>query len=364
MLVTIIMMKEKLTNLLHTEDLVLNFIILAVFLVLALVTGKVISVFFARAARLRKARHKNTYNTFLKAISRSVIFLLVAMVYGIAIKITSFPPSYHLTMHTVFQILLTLSIGYLAFNLVTIPVIWYEDLVQEPQSGFAKMFIPALKTSLRTLVAIGVIFQFFQILTDKPLTSMIAGLGIGGLAVALAAQDTLKHFIGSFVIAGDKPFEIGDRVVVDGHDGPIEAIGLRSTKIRTLNGHLVSIPNGELANRTIQNIGKRPYIKHEGNITITYETPPEKIREALAIVKDLLHEHEGFNEEFPPRVNFNRLNSDSLNIFYLYWYHPPTYWEYMDFNERLNFQLIERFAAAGIEFAYPTQKIFMAKEEN
>ncbi len=109
---------------------------------------------------------------------------------------------------------------------------------------------------------------------------IILVLGIGSLAIALAAQDTLKHFIGSFVIAGDKPFEIGDRVVVDGHDGPVESIGLRSTCIRTLEGHLVTIPNGELANRTIQNIGKRPYIRRLANVTVPTTQPPKKSRKA------------------------------------------------------------------------------------
>jgi MscS family membrane protein len=225
------------------------------------------------------------------------------------------------------------------------------------------MFAPAIRKTLRVIVVILILIQLFQILSDKPVASVLAGLGIGGLAVALAAQDTLKHFIGSFVIAGDRPFEIGDRVVVDGHDGPVESIGMRSTRIRTLEGHLVSIPNGELANRTIRNIGKRPFIRRLGNVTITYDTPPEKIERAVEILKEILDNHEGMNEELPPRVYFNELNSASLNILFLYWYHPPDYWAYMDFTQKVNLEIMRRFNAEGIDFAFPTQTLYLAGDK-
>lgn len=143
------------------------------------------------------------------------------------------------------------------------------------------------------------------------------------MAIALAAQDTVKNFFGSVVLFVDKPFEIGDRISVDGHDEPVEEVGLRSTKIRTLDGHLVTVPNGTLANQTIQNIGKCPYIRRIANLTITYDTPPEKIDRALEIVKETLDNHKGMHEDLPPRIYFNDLNSDSLNLMVIYWYHPP-----------------------------------------
>jgi MscS family membrane protein len=183
------------------------------------------------------------------------------------------------------------------------------------------------------------------VLSDKPITSIIAGLGIGGLAVALAAQDTIKNFFGSIVLFVDKPFEMGDRIAIDGHDGPVEEVGLRSTKIRTLDGHLVTIPNGELANKTIQNIGKRPYIKRITNLTITYN-------------------HEGMHKDFPPRIYFNEFNSESLNIMVIYWYHPPDYWEFMTFTENFNKEVFRRFNDEGIDFAFPTQTLYLAGDSS
>jgi MscS family membrane protein len=149
-------------------------------------------------------------------------------------------------------------------------------------------------------------------------------------------------------------------VVFDGHDGAVESVGFRSTKIRTLDGHLVTVPNGEIVNRTVQNIGKRPYIKRIMNVTVTYDTTAAKMARAVEIIEDILRDHEGMNPEFPPRVFFSGFNDCSLNILVIYWYHPPDYWKYMDFSARVNMSLLERYNAEGIEFAFPTQTIHMA----
>ncbi|MFN2352237.1 MAG: mechanosensitive ion channel family protein, partial [Kiritimatiellia bacterium] len=171
---------------------------------------------------------------------------------------------------------------------------------------------------------------------------------------------TIKNFFGSLVIFADKPFEIGERILVDGHDGFIEEVGLRSTRIRTLDNHLVIFPNGDLANKAVSNISRRRNIRRIMNITITYDTPPEKVQEALNIVRELLANHEGQHPDFPPRVFFSEFNSDSLNILAIYWYHPPDYWTYLAFSEKLNMELLRRFNKAGIEFAFPTQTLYLA----
>ena len=112
------------------------------------------------------------------------------------------------------------------------------------------------------------IAQFY----DKPITSILAGLGVGGLAVALAAQETIKNFFGSLVIFADKPFELDERIRGGNFDGFVEEVGFRSTRLRTLDGHLITIPNGELANLMIENVSKRPHIKRTFELGVTYDT--------------------------------------------------------------------------------------------
>ncbi len=202
-----------------------------------------------------------------------------------------------------------------------------------------------------------------KIITGKELTTLLAGLGIGGLALALAAQDTLKNFFGSIMIMTDKPFKIGERIIAEGFDGTIESIGFRSTRIRTLTGNLVIIPNDKVAQASVENIGKRLSIRRLSNITITYDTPPEKIERALEILRNILENHQGMQEDFPPRIHFNEFNSDSLNIQMIYWYFPPNYWDFLSFTEKVNIQIMKDFAAVGIEFAFPTQTTYLEQAD-
>ena len=342
-----------------------RYLVLAGTLVALFFIGKVVRLVIRRLSKKHLIADSPLYAGFLEAVAKSATILLLSFGLIVGLSLLSFPEKYDSIVATSREILMVIGIGVFVFQLVEVPVLWFEKLIERRQSSSLNMmFIPVIRKTLKALVVILILLQIIQILSDKPITTIIAGLGIGSLAIALAAQDTIKHFIGSFVIAGDKPFDIGDRVVVDGHDGSVESIGLRSTSIRTLEGHLVAIPNGELANRTIQNIGKRPYIRRLMNVTVTYDTPPEKIQEGISIIKQLLDNHEGIHANFPPRVYFNGLNSASLNILALYWYHPPDYWKFMDFSEKLNFEIISRFNAAGIDFAFPTQTIYVAGDKN
>jgi MscS family membrane protein len=218
------------------------------------------------------------------------------------------------------------------------------------------------------------------------LATVVAGASVTGLAVALAAQDTLKNIFGGLMLSLDKPFIRGQRVVMKGHDGEIEEIGLRSVKIRTLTGHQVTIPNEDAARIDIENIGRRPYIRRLFNVTITYDTLPEKIGRGIEILGEILavpettkaesaessdqqqgeiHPNEAINQpEFPPRVYFNELNADSLNIIVIYWYHPAEYWNYLEHATWVNMQIMERFNAEGIDFAFPTQTLHLAGDEH
>lgn len=342
----------------------LRWVIFAAVIIVLFFIGKLIKRSIKRVSQKHLIADNPLYAGFLQALAASVTVLLVSFGLIIGFSIIEFQEKYQDIIETSKEILMVVSIGYFVYQLVEVPAVWFEQLIEKRQAAtMNKMFIPVIRKSLHVIVVVLILIQIIQILSDKPITTIVAGLGIGSLAIALAAQDTLKHFIGSFVIAGDKPFEIGDRVVVDGHDGPVESIGLRSTGIRTLEGHLVTIPNGELANRTIQNIGKRPYIRRLANITITYDTEPENIQKAVDIIKDILDNHEGMDPEIPPRVYFSDFNSDSLNLLVLYWYHPPDYWKYMEFSEKVNFEIIKRFNEAGIEFAFPTQTLYLAGDK-
>ena len=336
--------------------------ILALFgvILISFLLGRIARFFLERLGAKVDGQQRPIAAITLKALGRGIVFLFASIGIVLALPILELTSRVAEMSHTVSAVLLTIGVGYFLYWLAEIPSAWLAGMKGKKESKLDEMMLPIVRKSLRVTIVILVLVQIAQILSDKPITSIIAGLGIGGLAIALAAQDSLKNFFGSIVLFVDKPFEVGDRVVIDGHDGPIEEVGLRSTKLRTLDGHLVTVPNGELANKTIQNIGRRPYIRRLVNLTITYDTPPQKLDRAIEIVKEILDHHEGMHEDIPPRVHFNDLNAASLNIMVIYWYHPPNYWDYMAFTEWFNKEVFRRFSEEEIDFAFPTQTLFLA----
>ena len=228
------------------------------------------------------------------------------------------------------------------------------------ESSIDDMLAPLVGKTLRIFIgAIGVIIVL-QNLTGIEIGPLLASLGIGGLAVALAAKDTIGNFFGTLTILFDKPFQVGERIVIEGQDGTVESVGFRSTRIRTLTGNLVTIPNEKVVNSTLENISRRPHIRWLTNISLPYDTPPDKVGRAVALLRELLENHEGQHPDFPPRVYFNGFNDWSLNVTVVLWYHPPNWWDYQAWLQHTCLEIMRRFKAEGIAFAFPSQTLYLA----
>ncbi|MEM9353253.1 MAG: mechanosensitive ion channel family protein [Planctomycetota bacterium] len=214
-----------------------------------------------------------------------------------------------------------------------------------------------IATRLVAIIAVVIVFLEGGQNLGIPLTTLLAGAGVGGLTVALAAQDALKNLFGSLMIIIDRPFRVGERIAVGKFDGVVEEIGLRSTKLRLLTGHQVSVPNEEMARLQIENIGRRPHIRRIGDLALPLDTPPDKVRRALEIVTGVLETHEGQPADFPSRIFFDQVNRDALNLRFIYWYEPADYWAYVDFSQRFNLQVLDEFEKEGIELALPATEV-------
>jgi len=337
-------------------------IVLLGWVVGSMLLGKLLQIVLSNFGKQKRLEGKQIVQVTMKALGRPIPFLFFAI--GLKFGLNQqFGPEPVAIVADSLSVLFTFAVTFFIYSLVDVLDYAITHFTSKTHTKLDDMMAPMVRKSLRVVIVVLALVQVAQILSDKPITSILAGLGVGGLAVALAAQETIKNFFGSLVIFADKPFELGERIVVGGHDGTIEEVGFRSTRIRTLDGHLVTVPNGELANQMIQNIGKRPFIKRVMNVTITYDTPPEKVQQAVDILKELLDNHEGMDPEFPPRVFFNDFNDCSLNILVIYWYHPPAYWDFLAHAERLNMELLKRYNDAGIEFAFPTQTLYLNNVE-
>jgi MscS family membrane protein len=265
-------------------------------------------------------------------------------------------------------LLYTVSAFWYAFNLVSALEVVLRRLTARTETTLDDDLVPVIRKALRIfIVVIGALF-ILQNVFNRDIGAWLAGLGIAGLAVSLAAQDSLKNLFGSLTILFDRPFVVGQRIVFRDCDGTVEDIGFRSTRVRTAEGALVSIPNSLIVNESVNNWALRQNIRRVLDVTITCETPVAKVKQAVEMIKGLLE-----SEEFrgpvhdpdpkvnadPPRVYFDEFNPDSLNIKVYYWYRPADWWSYMEYTERFNLRLMEELEKAGIERAYPTRSMIV-----
>jgi len=181
--------------------------------------------------------------------------------------------------------------------------------------------------------------------------ALIAGLGIGGLAIALASQDTVKNMFGGVILFLDKPFQIGDRVMIDSMDGFVMDIGIRSTRMRTLEGRLVTIPNAYFSEKPIQNVTQGPFFKVSVSLGLVYDTPYEKMQEGITLLKDIAKSNPNLAEE--SIIMFEDFNTYSMDIKFVFFIKPSEYIPQV--RSDINFEILKRFTAAGLEFAFPTE---------
>ena len=222
--------------------------------------------------------------------------------------------------------------------------------------------LKALASFIGFIAALVIIFYGFAGL-GVSVIPLLTGLGVGGLAVALAARPTLENLIGGFMILVDRPFQVGQHVRVKGYEGNIEKIGFRSTRIRLFTGFQTIIPNEEIARLDIENVDRRPYIRRRADITITYNTPPEKVDKAVQLIEEILANHAGMDAERPPKVYFEDFNADSLNIVVRYWCYGLDLWQFRELNHQVNLQIMRAFEKEGIEFAFPTTTNYLTQED-
>ena len=254
----------------------------------------------------------------------------------------------------VFTIVFTLNVTWLIVRTADAIIEEYiMPFVERSESDLDDQLMPLLRKVFKLILwCMGIIIGLNNAGFD--VAALIAGLGIGGLALALAAQDTVKNIFGGIMVYLDKPFKIGDRIVISGHDGFVEEIGIRSTRIRTLEGRQITIPNAQFSESPIENISREPARKIVLNLGLTYETSPEKMEMAMTILKDIASNNESVGED--AMVSFNSWGASALGITFIYFIQPGK--DILITQTEVNLEILKRFNAEGLDFAYPTQTIY------
>lgn len=243
------------------------------------------------------------------------------------------------------------------YRLVDILSIYFKKIAEKTESNLDDQLVPLIRKILKTFVVIiGVLFIFNNL--DYDITGLIAGLSIGGLAFALAAQDTIKNFFGSLMIFVDKPFQVGDWITSGDIDGTVEEVGFRSTRIRTFRNSVTYVPNGVLTDRTVDNHGLRAYRRFYTQIAVTYDTPPELIELFIEGLREIVKSHPYTRKDYY-EIYLNDMAASSLNIMFYIFFEANSWSDELKGRHEVLLSIIKLAQTLGVNFAFPTQTLHM-----
>lgn len=315
-------------------------------------------IFERRLVPLLERTRFSMDNLLVRAASRPVGYLLLLGGLGLASAVLTLPtePNVRGFVRGLLKVLFAADVLWFLFRVVDVFVEYLSKLAARTESKLDDQLVPLVRKALK--VTIGLICAVWVVqLLGFSVSSLIAGLGIGGLAVALALQDTLANFFGSIVIFADRPFSVGDRIKMGEVEGTVEDIGFRSTRIRTYPATLVSVPNRTVANAVIDNRSKRPKRRVKQTVGVTYETTAEEMEKAVAAIREILEKDEGVDQEFIV-VRFDDFGDSSLNIQVLYFTKDTDYALHMAAKERLNLAIMRALVELGLSIAFPTRTVY------
>jgi len=285
---------------------------------------------------------------------------LVVVLVGIryALKLLTFPHLMNSYVHRGFVLMVTLTVTWLFTRIVRASIEFYfrQYTTDAENKADKQIMMVAKRASVILLWAMGAVVGLNNAGFD--VGALIAGLGIGGLALALAAQDTVKNIIGGLVVFMDKPFYIGDVIKVKEVEGTVIYTGIRSTRIRTGAGRVITIPNAQFTDNAIENITVEPSKRIVTYLSLPYETPAEKIDEAILILKNIVEQSPDVNH-YDSIIYLEKFSPSSVDINFTYFIKKGS--DIHTAQTDVNKEVIRKFKGAGIEFAYPTQ-VSIAKQ--
>ena len=294
---------------------------------------------------------------FLIPIARPVSWFVVILLILFTIPVLQLPPTISHYVILSLKALLPFFGTLVFYRLVNVVSRYLEKMAERTESTLDDQLVPLFRKTLKTFVVmIGTLFVLNNLEID--IIPLLTGLSIGGLAFALAAQDTIKNFFGSLMIFIDKPFQIGHWITSGDIDGTVEEVGFRSSRIRTFRNSLMYVPNGKLADSTVDNHGLRKYRRFYTQIAVTYDTPPELIETFVEGLRKIVDNHPNTRKDYY-NIYFNDMAAFSLNIMFYVFFDVPTWPEELKARHEVLIQVVKLADKLGINFAFPTQTLHM-----
>ncbi len=305
----------------------------------------------AESQHFRADFNKKRSKRLARPLSWYLIFLLLYEV----IPIWQFPARLSFYLLTTVRLALPIFAVIMGYGLVQLLAIYLQENAKKHTEAWYEQLIPFIRATLQVLV---IVFGFFYLLEALSfnVTGLIAGLSIGGLAVALAAQDTIKNLFGSLTIFIDRPFKVGDWVIAEHIDGDVEEIGIRSTRIRTFANSVLYVPNGKLSDMIIDNLGMRQYRRYRTLLSVRYDTPITDLKAFIHGLREIVVHHPKTRKDFYG-IHFFEYGKNSLDILFYIFFTVPTFEEEWAVKEEINFLILELAQELGVKFAFSTQTL-------
>jgi len=237
---------------------------------------------------------------------------------------------------------------------------YFAARARQTESPLDDQLVPFVTKTLKIFIVITAVLVVAQNM-GYSVSGLIASLGIGGIAVAMAARDTIANVFGSIMILVDRPFTVGDWIRASEFEGVVEEIGFRSTRIRTFEKTLINVPNSSLANMVIDNIDARSVRRVKMRIGLTYDTTPAQMKAAIRGIEEILQNHPGVDRDFS-LVKFDEFADSSLSIFLYYFTASKAWEEYLQVRQEVNLAIMQLLEGLGLEFAFPSRTVYLHQE--
>lgn len=325
----------------------------------AVVVVKLISLFSRKVLKPFITRTPNHLdNVIYYSLESPIKFAVMLLGIWIAIHRLVYPDNFVKTIDNAYRILIVLDITWVFARLIGGLL---EIYLRKDSTGQTHKMMPIIKRTALVLVwIIGIVMALSNIGVN--ISALLGTLGIGGIAFALAAQDTVKNIFGAFTIFTDKPFNIGDTIRVDSFEGTVIDVGARSTKIMDYDKRIITFPNYKITDANIINISSEPKRRVVLNLGLTYDTTPEKMKEALNILKAIPERVENVSSNpSDTTAVFTNYADSALVIMYIYFIEKQG--DILGVTSNMNMEILSSFNKAGLEFAFPTQTVYIQKDE-
>ena len=293
------------------------------------------------------------------SLEAPVKFAIILLGIWIAIHRLVYPDSFVKVVDNAYSILIVLDITWFFGRLFSslLQVYWGKQ-----SNGQANKMMPIIKRTILVIVwLIGIVMALSNVGVN--ISALLGTLGIGGIAFALAAQDTVKNVFGAFTILTDKPFSIGDTIRVDSYEGTVVDVGVRSTKIMNYDKRILTFPNYKITDTSIVNISSEPMRRVVLNLGLTYDTTSEKMKEALELLKSIPKRVENVSSNPSDIVAvFTEYSDSALVIMYIYFIEKQG--DILGVTSNMNMEILAAFNKAGLNLAFPTRTVYIQKDES